>query len=346
LPPDEVTVLTAGYAGADEFDHAQPFRIERTVEPVLLPTPWLVRRIEALAHEVGATLVVLDPAIPLGLVGLRLRLPYAVIVHGAEVSVPGRLPGVSAVLARVLGGASLVVSGGGWALGEVRRAASTSVPAVVVTPGVDVGRFRPLPPDERRAARIAHGLPHDGRLVVSVTRLVPRKGIDVLVAASALLAPDYPDLSVAVGGTGRDAGRLARLISTTGAPVRLLGRLRDRDLPGLVAAADVFAMPCRRRWGGLEQEGFGIVFLEAAACGVPQVAGDSGGAGEAVSDGETGFVVSTPDDPVAVADALAVLLDDADLRARMGEAARRRAEADFSYDRLAQTLGAALRAVE
>jgi phosphatidylinositol alpha-1,6-mannosyltransferase len=175
---------------------------------------------------------------------------------------------------------------------------------------------------------------------------VPRKGIDVLVAAAALLAPDYPDLSVAVGGTGRDAGRLARLISTTGAPVRLLGRLRDRDLPGLVAAADVFAMPCRRRWGGLEQEGFGIVFLEAAACGVPQVAGDSGGAGEAVSDGETGFVVSTPDDPVAVADALAVLLDDADLRARMGEAARRRAEADFSYDRLAQTLGAALRAVE
>jgi phosphatidylinositol alpha-1,6-mannosyltransferase len=341
-----VTVLTAAYAGAEDFDRAQPFRIERTVEPVLLPTPWLRRRIERLAGEVGATLVVLDPVLPLGLVGPRLGVPYAVVVHGAEVSVPARLPGVSALLARVLANASLVVSGGRWALDEARRAAGRPVPAVVVTPGVDVERFRPLSGEERQAVRVAHGLPAHGRLVASVTRLVPRKGVDVLVAAAALLAPDHPDVAVAVGGTGRDAGRLARLISTTGAPVRLLGRLRDDDVPRLVASADVFAMPCRRRWGGLEQEGFGIVFLEAAACGIPQVAGASGGAGEAVSDGATGFVVPVPDDPVAVAGALEALLDDADLRSRMGEAARRRAEAEFSYDELAKTLGAALAALE
>ena len=305
-----------------------------------------MRRIERLAREVGATLVLLDPALPLGLAGPRLGLPYAVIVHGAEVSVPARLPGASGLLARVLRGASLVVSGGHWARDEARRAARGPIPAAVVTPGVDVERFRPLSPDERRAVRAAHGLPVDGTLVLSVTRLVPRKGIDVLVAAAALLAPHHPDLTVAVVGTGRDAGRLARLISTTGAPVRMLGRVRDHDLPRLMGAADVFAMPCRRRWGGLEQEGFGIVFLEAAACGVPEVAGDSGGAGEAVSHGETGFVVPAPDDPVAVADALTVLLDDADLRSRMGQAARRRVEAEFSYDRLAQTLSAALEAVE
>ncbi|MGH9181606.1 MAG: glycosyltransferase, partial [Acidimicrobiales bacterium] len=109
---------------------------------------------------------------------------------------------------------------------------------------------------------------------------------------------------------------------------------------------DVFALPCRDRWGGLEQEGFGIVFLEAAACGVPQVAGDSGGAAEAVASGGTGLVVSRPEDPAAVAAALAPLLDDQDLRRRMGAAARRRAERDFSYDELAARLGDALSGFE
>jgi phosphatidyl-myo-inositol dimannoside synthase len=126
-------------------------------------------------------------------------------------------------------------------------------------------------------------------------------------------------------------------------PVRFLGRVSEDDLAQLDAAADVFAMVCRDRWGGLEQEGFGIVYLEAAACGVPQVAGASGGADDAVEDGVTGIVVRDPRDAVAVADALAALLDDAALRARMGEAARLRAVADFSWDGLAARLASALR---
>src|SRR5439155_8249535 len=98
-------------------------------------------------------------------------------------------------------------------------------------------------------------------------------------------------LRVAIAGAARDRPRLERRAATTGVPVRLLGRVPDDDLPSLYGCGDVFAMPCRTRWGGLEQEGFGIVFLEAAACGVPQVAGNSGGAAEAVVDGETGTVV-------------------------------------------------------
>ena len=94
------------------------------------------------------------------------------------------------------------------------------------------------------------------------------------------------------------------------------------DLPQLYGCADVYAMLCRNRWAGLEQEGFGIVFLEAAAAGVPQVAGDSGGAAEAVVHGETGLVVHEPHDPHAVAAALAELLDDPERRRRMGEAGR------------------------
>jgi phosphatidylinositol alpha-1,6-mannosyltransferase len=128
--------------------------------------------------------------------------------------------------------------------------------------------------------------------------------------------------------------------------VRLLGRVPHDDLPALYGSADAFAMLCRNRWAGLEQEGFGIVFLEAAAAGVAQVAGDSGGAAEAVVDGETGFVVTDPSDPAAVAAALDRLLSDGDLAARMGEAARARAVAEFSYDGLAARLGAALSAWE
>ena len=97
-------------------------------------------------------------------------------------------------------------------------------------------------------------------------------------------------------------------------------------------------MPCRSRWWGLEQEGFGIVFVEAAAAGIPQVAGRSGGSAEAVIHGETGLVVDIPDDPARVAEATATLLDDAELRATMGQAARPIAELEGSYDVLAHRL--------
>ena len=101
-------------------------------------------------------------------------------------------------------------------------------------------------------------------------------------------------------------------------------------------------MLCRNRWLGLEQEGFGIVFLEAAAAGVPQVAGASGGAGEAVADGETGLVVRRPTDVGTAARAIGRLLGDGGLRRQMGTASRRRAEASFDYDKLAPRLAASL----
>jgi phosphatidylinositol alpha-1,6-mannosyltransferase len=147
---------------------------------------------------------------------------------------------------------------------------------------------------------------------------------------------------VLIGGQGRDEGRLRRRIARTGAPVEMLGRFDEQDKADLYGMADVFAMLCRDRWAGLEQEGFGIVFLEAAACGVPQVAGASGGSAEAVADGVTGTVVGDPTDVETVARAIDRYLGDPDLRRRAGEAARRRAVEDLSYDRLARTLADAL----
>ncbi len=348
LEPDSFAVLTASSdPGADAFDAEQAargIRIERVASKVLVPTPGLVRRIRQSAERVGADLVVLDPAFPLGVIGPRLGLPYAVLLHGAEVAVPGRLPVSRSVLAHVVRGSSLVISAGGYPAAEARRAVrGRGMPRVVeIPPGVDLDRFVPLDEDERTRARADLGLPVEGPLVVSVSRLVPRKGMDVLIDAAAQLAGQYPDLTVAIAGRGRDAERLAGRVAELGAPVRLLGGVSDADLPRLVGAADVFAMLCRNRWLGLEQEGFGIVFLEAAAAGVAQVAGASGGAGEAVEDKVTGVIVRRPTEAGDVARAVAGLLEDPTGREAMGRAARRRAEASFDYDLLAPRLGASL----
>lgn len=345
LPPDSFAVLTSPYEGAAEFDAAQAFHIERTTEPVLLPHPWMVRRVDRLAAAVGADLVVLDPALPLGLIGPSLRLPYDVVLHGAEVTVPGRLPLSRQVLGHVLRNARHVVAAGGYPAAEGHRAAGRQLPVTVVPPGVDVERFRPLDPAERLAARTSFGIPADAELVVGVSRLVPRKGFDTAIRAVARLARSRPKLRLAIAGAGRDETRLRKLAAASGAPVTFLGRVAHDDLPRLYGCADIFTMLCRTRWAGLEQEGFGIVFLEAAACAVPQVAGDSGGAAEAVDDGVTGLVVREPDDDRAVAAAFERLLDDPDAAQAMGRAGRRRAVDEFSYDILARRLGVSLGAL-
>jgi phosphatidylinositol alpha-1,6-mannosyltransferase len=345
LPPDSFAVLTSPYEGAAEFDAAQPFHIERTREPVLLPHPWMVRRIDEMAKRVGADLVVLDPAVPLGLVGPSLKLPYDVVLHGAEVTVPGRLPVSKQTLAYVLRRARHIVAAGGYPAAEAEHAAGRSLPITVVPPGVDVERFHPLTDAERLAARASFGLPADAELIVGISRLVPRKGFDVAIKAAAALRARRPNLLLAIAGGGRDDQRLRGLAAETGAPVRFLGRVPNEQLASLYGCADLYAMLCRNRWGGLEQEGFGIVFVEAAACGVAQVAGASGGAAEAVADGETGLVIDRPDDVHAVAAAFAALLDDPERRRAMGEASRKRAVTEFSYDVLAERLGRSLGAL-
>ena len=356
LDPESFVVLTASSdPGAPEFDAAaaaRGIRIERVPGRFLyLPTPRARAAIESLATEVGATLVLLDPVLPLGLLGPRLDLPYGVVLHGAEVAIPARLPTTRRLLAHVLTGSSLVVSAGRYPAGQAARALA-GAPAdarpyqVEVAPGVDCTQFVPLGPAARAAARLGLGLPLDAPVVASVSRLVPRKGMDVLIEAVRRLRVSYPDLVLAIAGTGRDGQRLAAHARRSAVPVRFLGRVSEEDKRALLASADVFAMACRSRWLGLEEEGFGIVFLEAAASGTPQVAGDSGGAAEAVDDGVTGLVVRRPRDPGAVAGALRQLLADAGQRVRMGDAARERARGSFDYTALAAKLAAALAEVQ
>jgi phosphatidylinositol alpha-1,6-mannosyltransferase len=360
LPPDDVTVLTTPYAGAGEFDRAQAFRVVRDkafpwrLPPplsgghppspgVLLPTPGLAGRIDTLARDVDAGVIFLDPALPLGALGPRLRAaPYVAVLHGAEVTVPGRLPGSRALLRRVLDGAAGILAAGTYPAQEAARAAGRPLPGLVIPPGVDIDRFRPQADDAaaRSVTRKRFGLPDPAPLVLGVSRLVPRKGFDVLIDAVARLDRSAVEpVHLALAGSGRDRDRLARRAARAGLGERfhLLGRVPDEDLAAVYGTADVFAMCCRERWAGLEAEGFGIVFLEAAASGLPAVAGRSGGAREAVDDGSTGYVVD-PLDAGAVAVALERLLADPTLRRQMGAAARARAEQAFAYDTLAARL--------
>jgi len=342
LPPDSFAVLTSPHAGAESFDADQAFEIIRVREPWLLPHPLMVRRINKMAREIGADFVVLDPAVPLGIVGRRLELPYMVVLHGAEVTVPGRLPLSRLILSRVLKNASHIIAAGEYPAAEARRAGGDSLPITVITPGVDTQRFRPLSNDERISARREFGVSDDAELIVGVSRLVPRKGFDTLIEVAAALRASRPRLQVLIGGGGRDADRLQKLIDKLGAPVRMLGRVTDEQLPLLYGCADVSAMLCRSRWGGLEQEGFGIVFSEAASCGVPQIAGKSGGAADAVLDGLTGKVVPNPSDVAQAASTVAQLLDDAFLRSLMSVASRERALNTFDYNVLTKSLAQVL----
>lgn len=372
LPPDDVTVLTASRDGSDWWDAQQKFRVIRSREPVLLPNPHLARKVRRLAGTFGAQAIVIDPALPLGLLGPHLGLPYALVLHGAEVTVPGRLPVSRQLLARALSGASLWVSAGGYAEAEALRAlggataesgAATPArpparhPCVRIPPGVDIERFHPLAYIDRLAARARFGLPASGPLAVSVSRLVPRKGMDTFIEAAQRASSRVPGLSVAIAGDGRDRARLERLAEAVSVPVKLLGELTDAELPEFYACSDCFALCSRSRWGGLEQEGFGAVLVEAASSGVPCITIESGGVSEAVVDGETGFVVKPAAtgrpgrlgqsreravEAARVADALVEVLTDRALARRLGEAGRQRAERELSYDVLALRLASAL----
>ncbi len=345
LEPDRAVVLTASsHPDAAAFDASSTVVIERVAaETLFLPTPRVFAAIEAAIECHQPDLVLLDPAWPLGLLGPHLSRPYGVVLHGAEVAIPGRLPVVASSLRRVLRHASVVVSAGGYPEAEARRNVAEWMPPVIaVPPGVDPRRFAPITTAQRDAVRASLGVADDALLVSSYSRLVPRKGMDTLIKAAAKLAPAFPALEVVIGGAGRDRGRLERLANAQHAPVRFLGRVPDADLGPWLASSDLFVMDCRRRWFGLEQEGFGIVFLEAAAAGVAQIAGRSGGSHEAVIDGTTGMIVDKPRSVAALAHAMSDLLGDVERRRDMGHRARELATSRFDWDVLAARLSTGL----
>jgi len=341
LEVGRAVVLTAtSQEDTAQFDRESSVVIERVPTKTLYaPTPRALAAIESAIERHQPELVLLDPAWPLGLLGPRLSRPYGVVLHGAEVAVPGRLPFVASSLRYVLRHASVAICAGGYPEQEARRVAAEYMPPVIqVPPGVDTSEFAPLSKKRRGEVRKSLGTSDDDLVVFSYSRLVPRKGMDTLIRASVRLVGDFPHLRLVIGGAGRDRERLEKLASRLGAPVTFLGRVPEEDLSDWLASSDLMVMDCRSRWLGLEQEGFGIVFLNAASCGVAAVAGRSGGSHEAVFDGVSGYVVGDSRSVRALAQTMGALLGDEATRELFAHQARIVARERFDWDILAGTL--------
>jgi len=315
--------------------------VHRWPATVLLPSEDLARRCLDLVRAHDADLVLFGHGFPLPILAPRLReagVPSVILTHGAELWF-ARMPGTSDAMARAFGAARAVTGVSEYVAGSLRPLIPASVPFVLLPPAVDPNRFGPGV--EGSDVRARHRL-GDRPVVLCVSRLVPRKGQDTLIRAMPVVRRLLPEAVLVIVGDGPARSQLESLAA--GAPagsIVFVGEVPDRELPAHYAAADVFAMPCRSRFGGLEVEGFGIVFLEAAATGRAVVAGRSGGAAEAMVDEETGLLVESRE-PKATALAIARLLLDPQLRARMGAAGRARVEAHFTWDGRAEQLATIL----
>ncbi|GAA2082069.1 glycosyltransferase family 4 protein [Streptomyces albiaxialis] len=350
FPPDEVVVLTSsggpcGRAAIEAFDAAQPFPVVRRRVRWLLPTPRTEATARALAVRYGCDRVWFGAAAPLGLLAGRLGLPSVATTHGHEMWWAAA-PGTRLLLRRVGDECRVVTHLTAHTRARVARALRPGTRLERLAPGVDPDRFRPADEGAERAdvrRRLGLGAgPSERPVVLSVSRLVPRKGQDTLIRALPRVRAAVPGATLLIVGDGPYARRLRRLARTTpGLPpgaVVFAGSRPHGALPPFYAAADVFAMPCRDRRLGLESEGLGIVYLEAAAAGLPVLAGRSGGAPETVRDGETGHVVDGRD-VRAVADRLVELLT---APGAMGEKGRARAVREWSWDASARRLRALL----
>jgi phosphatidylinositol alpha-1,6-mannosyltransferase len=344
LPAGSLTVYAPRWDGADEFDRRQPFEVIRHPTSLMLPVPAVTRRAVAIAKGRGAEAVVFGAAAPLALIAPALRragVARAVaITHGHEAGWAA-LPGARTLLRRIGDETDVVTYLGEYFRARLSRALSPDAASRMVrlTPGVDTARFRP-DPGAGAAIRQRYGLA-DRPVVVCVSRLVRRKGQDTLLRAWPRVQEEVPGAALLIVGGGPYAAALhayAERMRLTPS-VRFTGPVPAAELPAHYAAGDVFAMPCRTRRGGLDVEGLGIVYLEASATGLPVVGGDSGGAPDAIMEGETGYVVPGRDTDALARRLVALLADPAVARA-MGEKGRAWVEREWTWDLAAARLRA------
>lgn len=345
MPAGSVVVHTARQDGDRELDATLPFPVVRDPSRLMVPTPAIARRAAQVARDHGCDRVWFGAAAPLGLMAPVLRRAgvrrTVATTHGHE-AWWASLPGSRQALRRIGEVNDVVTYLGDYCHGRIAPALSPAARArmVQLTPGVDDSAYRPGAGGEQ--VRERHGL-GERPVVVCVSRLVPRKGQDVLVRAMPEIRRRVPGAALLLVGDGPHRRAVERLVSRHGLEddVVLAGRVPWTQTPAYYDAGDVFCMPTRTRLAGLEPEALGICYLEAAATGLPVVAGDSGGAPDAVLDGENGYVVDGRD-VSAVADRVARLLADRELSRRFGERGRAWVAERWRWDDLALRLQAIL----
>jgi phosphatidylinositol alpha-1,6-mannosyltransferase len=338
LPHDRVAVLAPSWEGADGFDAAAPYPILREPTEFIWSSPGFAARLDEAVADLQVEVVLFGDAFPLAALGprlARLGTPYLVAAHGFDywLSV---VPGAHAMMRFMTSKAARVpVMCSAFIARTVRTAVPSHVPVSVLHPGADLEAFRPDLPTADLRERYGIG---DRPLVVCVSRLVARKGQDVLIRGMGEVRRRVPEASLLIVGAGPFEEPLRAMASE--APrgsVLFAGQVSEADLPKYYAMGDVFAMPCRSRLAGMEVEGWGNVFIEALACGLPVVVGDSGGARETVVDGETGILVDGRQ-VGQVADAVAELLSDPARARRMGQAGRALVERNHAWPAIAARL--------
>jgi phosphatidylinositol alpha-1,6-mannosyltransferase len=352
-PPGSLVVSTGQHPDSPDVDSTFPNRVDRlplaarklrTLRGLLF---WS-RRAAVLTRECRAEFIwcgnMKPAAYPAKWTMERLGTPFGVLLHGGDLLILQHQVHQSLLKRRtaraLISSAAVLVANSQW----TRECCLTLLGELEIEAGDDLVRVVPLGADhvffrpgvDTTAVRERYGL-DCGRWLLSVARLSRHKGVDTAVKALARLAERYPDLRYAVVGSGEELEALeeeARGLGV-GDRVRFLTDVPDRDLPALYNVAEVYLGVSRL----MEQrvEGFGISIAEASACGVPVVAGRSGGIPEAVRDGETGFLVDA-ERVEAVAEAVRRLLDDRELRARLGAAGRRAVETYYNWDRVAGDL--------
>jgi len=329
LDPKDVVIMAPSHPGDAAWDRSQPFEVVRWPGRVYWPMQALSRRVREIAASRSVDAVAFGAMLPMNLIGSKLDRPVIVHTHGFEVAWT-RVPALLQMLRRIGRSARLMTVVSEYTKRFIDRALPPGTPIELLRTGVDLERF--TPDVDGGEVRKRHGLA-GAPVVAHVSRLVPRKGQDVLIKAMPIVRAEVPDAKALIVGGGPDAARLRRIANEHGVSDSIVfaGEVPEEQLAAHYAAGDVFAMPCRSRWANLEVEGLGLVYLEAQACARPAITGDSGGAPEAVVPGDTGFVVGG-DDHRGLAARLVELFGDPARARAMGDAGRAFVEANHRWD--------------
>jgi len=343
FPSGSVTIFSSRYRGWEAFDRTYPHEVIRLDTEMMLPSPAVRRRLHQELRIAKPDLVLFGATWPLGHMGpaihRKLGIPYGGFTHGLELT--GAL--VPGLLRHIGRDATLLTAVSTWARGKLEPAFGWRGRMPLLPAGIDTASFHPGVSDATVRARHALG---DAPVICCVSRLVARKGQDMLIRALPLVHREFPAARLLIVGSGPHDAELKRLAATTpgGSQVIFTGAVPYPELPAYFRAGDIFAMPCRSRLMGLDIEALGAVFLQGSAVGRPVIVGNSGGAPETLKPDVTGLLVN-PEEPERIADALLTLLRDPARGRAMGEAGAAWVHAEWTWDATSNRLRAMLDAL-
>ena len=336
-PFGQTIVYTSSQPNSEQYDadwlSNYGVRVIRDRSKILLPTPRVLFHLNKIIRKEGITTAAFGAAAPLGLLSAGMKRAgvkrTVALTHGHEVWWAKLFP-FNLLLRRIGSTVDVLTYLGEFTRNAISKGLTSNAQRAMVkiAPGIDVEHFTAV---DATALRQSLGL-SERKVIVSVGRLVHRKGQDFLIESMPQILTQVPDTHLLLVGQGPYRAHLEKLVTkhSLEKSVSFIGRIQYKDLPGYICVGDIFAMPSRSRFGGLEVEGLGIVYLEASACGLPVIAGESGGAPDAVIEGVTGFVVDGTSTE-QIANRAIQLLRDEKLRRDMGSAGRAWIEKEWRW---------------